>query len=98
MNVERVLDSLNLAGISATTKRNTTITRDRGGNQSTPLAMFKAQLLKHLLQIPSDRRLSLQAQTGPQAGEGMRLPEASDAPATAYSPSSGSGSARKLTS
>ena len=58
MNVERVLDSLNLDGIRTLLVEHYH-TDGPGRNPFDPLAMFKSQLLKHLLQIPSDRRLTL---------------------------------------
>ena len=58
MNVERVLDSLNLDGIHTLLMEHYH-TDGPGRNPFDPLAMFKSQLLKHLLQIPSDRRLAL---------------------------------------
>jgi transposase len=58
LNVERVLDSLNIDGIRSTLNKHY---HDEGPGREPidPLAMLKSQLLKHLLQIPSDRRLAI---------------------------------------
>jgi transposase len=58
LNVERVLDSLNLDWMRALLLEHYHH-KGPGRNPFDPSAMFKAQLLKHLLQIPSDRRLAL---------------------------------------
>ena len=58
MNVERVLDSLNLDGIRTLLVEHYH-SDGPGRNPINPLAILKSQLLKHLLQIPSDRRLAL---------------------------------------
>lgn len=58
MNVERVLDSLNLDQIRAELTKHYH-NEGPGRNPINPLSMLKAQLAKHLLQIPSDRRLAL---------------------------------------
>lgn len=58
MNVKRVLDSLNLDQIH-TDQANHHHTEGSGRTPLKPHAMLKAQLSKHLLRIPSDRRLSL---------------------------------------
>jgi transposase len=58
LNVKRVLDSLNLDGISATLAEHYH-DEEPGREPIDPLAMFKSQFLKHLLQIPSDRRLAI---------------------------------------
>jgi transposase len=58
LNVKRVLDSLNLDQIH-TDLANHYHTEGSGRTPLKPLAMLKAQLSKHLLRIPSDRRLSL---------------------------------------
>ena len=58
MNVERVLDSLNLDWMHALLFEHYH-SDGPGRNPFDPLAMFKAQLLKYLPQIPSDRRLTL---------------------------------------
>ena len=58
MNVKRVLDSLNLHQIR--TELADHYHREGPGRTPTnPLAMLKAQLAKHLLNIISDRRLAL---------------------------------------
>ena len=58
MNVKRVLDSLNLDQIKTelTTKYHQ---KGSGRKPFNPLSMLKAQLVKHLLRIISDRRLAL---------------------------------------
>jgi len=58
LNVERVLDSLNLDGMRTLLWKHYYGTGP-GREPIDPIFMFKAQLLKHLLQIPSDRRLSI---------------------------------------
>jgi transposase len=58
LNVERVLDSLNLDQIRAELTKHYH-NEGPGRNPINPLSMLKAQLAKHLLQIPSDRRLAL---------------------------------------
>jgi transposase len=58
LNVKRVLDSLNLDQIHAELAEHYH-PKGPGRNPINPLSMLKAQLVKHLLQIPSDRRLSL---------------------------------------
>ncbi|MGD0803930.1 MAG: transposase, partial [Candidatus Bathyarchaeia archaeon] len=58
MNVERVLDSLNLNQIRAELAEHYHL-EGPGRKPINPLSMLKAQLAKHLLQIPSDRRLAL---------------------------------------
>jgi transposase len=58
LNVERVLDSLDLDWMHALLFEHYH-SDGPGRNPFDPLAMFKAQILKYLLQIPSDRRLAL---------------------------------------
>lgn len=58
MNVKRVLDSLNLDHIRIELTEHYH-NEGPGRNPINPLSMLKAQLAKHLLQIPSDRRLAL---------------------------------------
>jgi transposase len=58
LNVERVLDSLNLDHIRIELTEHYH-NEGPGRNPINPLSMLKAQLAKHLLQIPSDRRLAL---------------------------------------
>ena len=58
MNVERVLDSLDLDWIHILLWENYH-NNGPGRNPFDPSAMFKAQILKYLLLIPSDRRLAL---------------------------------------
>ena len=58
MNVKHVLDSLNLDQIR-TQLKNLYHSEGPGRKPANPLSMLKAQLAKHLLQIPSDRRLAL---------------------------------------
>jgi hypothetical protein len=58
LNVERVLDSLNLVGMRTLLWKHYHGTGP-GREPIDPISMFKAQLLKHLLQIPSDRRLAI---------------------------------------
>ncbi len=58
MNVERVLDSLDLDWIRILLWKHYH-SDGPGRNPFDPLAMFKAQLIKYLLQIPGDRRLAL---------------------------------------
>jgi len=58
LNVERVLDSLNLDGVHTLLWKHYHATGP-GREPIDPTSMFKAQLLKHLLQIPSDRRLAI---------------------------------------
>ena len=58
MNVERVLDSLNLDGVRTLLWKHYH-SDGPSRNPFDPIAMFKAQLLKYLLQIPSDRRLAI---------------------------------------
>ena len=58
MNVERVLDSLDLDWIRILLWEHYH-SDGPGRNPFEPSAMFKAQILKYLLQIPSDRRLAL---------------------------------------
>jgi transposase len=58
LNVERVLDSLDLDWMHALLYEHYH-SDGPGRNPFDPSAMFKAQILKHLLQIPSDRRLAL---------------------------------------
>jgi transposase len=58
LNVERVLDSLNLNQIRAELAEHYHL-EGPGRKPINPLSMLKAQLAKHLLQIPSDRRLAL---------------------------------------
>jgi hypothetical protein len=58
LNVERVLDSLNLDGIRIILWKQYHNTGP-GRRPIDPLTMLKAQLIKYLLQIPSDRRLAL---------------------------------------
>jgi transposase len=58
LNVERVLDSLDLDWIHTLLYEHYHH-EGPGRNPFHPSAMIKAQILKHLLQIPSDRRLAL---------------------------------------
>jgi transposase len=58
LNVKRVLDSLDLDWMHALLFEHYHH-EGPGREPIDPLAMFKAQLLKYLLQIPSDRRLAL---------------------------------------
>ncbi len=58
MNVERVLDSLDLDWIRILLWEHYH-SDGPGRNPFDPSVMFKAQILKYLLQIPSDRRLAL---------------------------------------
>jgi transposase len=58
LNVKRVLDSLNLDHIRIELTEHYH-NEGPGRNPINPLSMLKAQLAKHLLQIPSDRRLAL---------------------------------------
>jgi transposase len=58
LNVKRVLDSLNLGGIHTLLAEHYHGTGP-GRRPFDPLTMFKAQLIKYLLQIPSDRRLAI---------------------------------------
>jgi transposase len=58
LNVERVLDSLNLDGIRVLLAGHYH-SEGPGRKPFDSLAMFKAQILKYLLQIPSDRRLAI---------------------------------------
>ena len=58
MNVERVLDSLDLDWMRVLLMEHYH-GYGPGRDPIDPVAMFKAQLLKYLLQIPSDRRLAL---------------------------------------
>ena len=58
MNVKRVLDSLNLDQIQNELADHYH-KEGPGRTPINPLAMLKAQLAKHLLRIPSDRRLVL---------------------------------------
>jgi transposase len=58
LNVKHVLDSLNLDQI-CTQLENLYHSEGPGRKPINPLSMLKAQLAKHLLQIPSDRRLAL---------------------------------------
>ena len=58
MNVECVLDSLDLDWMHALLFEHYH-SEGPGRNPFHPSAMFKAQILKYLLQIPSDRRLAL---------------------------------------
>jgi hypothetical protein len=58
LNVKRVLDSLNLDQVHAELAEHYH-PEGPGRTPINPLAMLKAQLAKHLLQIPSDRRLAL---------------------------------------
>jgi transposase len=58
LNVKRVLDSLNLHQIRTDLRKH----YHQGGpgrNPFNPISMLKAQLVKHLLRIISDRRLAL---------------------------------------
>jgi transposase len=58
LNVERVLDSLNLDHVRTELTEHYH-NEGPGRKPINPLSMLKAQLAKHLLQIPSDRRLAL---------------------------------------
>ena len=58
MNVKHVLDSLNLDGVHTLLWKHYHGTGP-GREPIDPTAMFKAQILKYLLQIPSDRRLAI---------------------------------------
>jgi transposase len=58
LNVERVLDSLNLDGIRTLLMEHYH-GEGPGRDPIDPLAMLKVQLLKYLLQVPSDRRLAI---------------------------------------
>jgi transposase len=58
LNVERVLDSLDLDWIRILLWKHYH-SDGPGRNPFDPLAMFKTQLIKYLLQIPGDRRLAL---------------------------------------
>ena len=58
MNVKHVLDSLNLDQIHAELMEHYHLDGP-GRKPINPLSMLKTQLAKHLLQIPSDRRLTL---------------------------------------
>ena len=58
MNVKRVLDSLNLDQIR-TELATHYHQKGPGRKQINPLSMLKAQMMKHLLNIISDRKLSL---------------------------------------
>ena len=96
MNVKRVLDSLNLDQI------HTELTKHYhnegpGRNPINPLSMLKAQLAKHLLQIPSDRRLALRLRKDRRLAKSLRTPDAGPR-ATASSPTSDTDSGRRHTS
>ena len=58
MKIKQVLNSVNTKHIRSQL-RNLYHRKGPGRKPINPLAMLKAQLLKHLLRIPSDRRLSL---------------------------------------
>jgi transposase len=58
VKIKQVLDSVNSRHIRGSLK-NLYHRKGPGRNPINPMAMLKAQLLKHLLRIPSDRRLAL---------------------------------------
>jgi transposase len=58
VKIKRVLDSVNLRGLRRLL-RGLYHRKGPGRRPYNPLSMLKAQLLKHLLRIPSDRRLAL---------------------------------------
>jgi transposase len=58
LKIKQVLNSVNIKNIRRLL-RNLYHRKGRGRKPYNPLAMLKAQLLKHLLRIPSDRRLAL---------------------------------------
>ena len=58
MKIKQVLNSVNTKHIRSLL-RNLYHMKGPGRKPINPLAMLKAQLLKHLLSIPSDRRLAL---------------------------------------
>jgi transposase len=58
LNIKRVLDSLNLDQIKTELSKHYH-NEGSGRKPYHPLSMLKTQLAKHILQIPSDRRLAL---------------------------------------
>ena len=58
MNIKRVLDSVDSKNLRRLL-RGFYHRRGQGRKPYNPLSMLKAQLLKHLLRIPNDRRLAL---------------------------------------
>ncbi len=72
MNVEHVLDSLNLDQIRAELAEHYH-SEGPGRKPIDPLSMLKAQLLKHLHQIPSDRRLALRLRRDRRLTRACRL-------------------------
>ena len=58
MKIKQVLNSVNIKHIRRLL-RNHYHRKGPGRKPINPMAMLKAQLLKHLLRIPSDRRLAL---------------------------------------
>jgi transposase len=72
VNLKRVLDSINLRGLRRLL-RGLYHRKGPGRKPYNPLSMLKAQLLKHLLRIPSDRRLALRLKHDWRAARACRF-------------------------
>ena len=72
MNLKRVLDSINLKGLRRLLG-GLYHRKGPGRKPYNPLSMLKAQLLKHLLRIPSDRRLALRLKHDWRAARACRF-------------------------
>jgi transposase len=72
VKIKRVLDSINLRGLRRLL-RALYHRKGPGRKPYNPLSMLKAQLMKHLLRIPSDRRLALRLKHDRQAARACRF-------------------------
>jgi transposase len=72
VKIKRVLDSINLRGLQRLL-RALYHRKGPGRRPCNPLSMLKAQLMKHLLRIPSDRRLALRLKHDWQAARACRF-------------------------
>jgi transposase len=72
VKIKRVLDSINLRGLRRLL-RGLYHRKGPGRKPYNPLSMLKAQLMKHLLRIPSDRRLALRLKHDLQAARACRF-------------------------
>ena len=70
--IKRVLNSVNLRGLLRLLK-GLYHRKGPGRRPYNPLSMLKAQLLKHLLRIPSDRRLALRLKHDREAARACRF-------------------------
>jgi transposase len=72
VKIKRVLDSINLRGLRRLLRALYHRTGP-GRRPYNPFSMLKAQLMKHLLRIPSDRRLALRLKHDRQAARACRF-------------------------